>query len=141
MPAGKFDEQLKVNTDNSVAAGGPLDKTVAKVIELCVWVTQRQEDTTTSDAVANAMAPDEAVAMEKAAKGEEMDMSGPLVKLLQPLTDAARWTLLLKDLETDTLFRDGSATAIAIGVFEIAGGKRTAFVWSEPVWLKVAATT
>jgi hypothetical protein len=139
MPAGKFEEQLTM-TDGVILAAGPLDKTVAHVIELCVWVSQRQEDPKKSDAVANAMSPERELAELKAGG---MSMSEAVVEVTKVGTDDARWTLLLRDQETDTPFTEGSATAAAIAVFETAppGSKRTAFVWSEPVWLKVAQAT
>jgi hypothetical protein len=137
---GNFDETLEVVLDpdkgfHVVMAGGPLKKSVTRVIELCVWVFQRA-DVSKDDAIANAMGPGTGTMMDND-KG-----SGEMAHTKKLKSDDARWDLVLDDRdETEQRpFVDGSATAVAIGAFlDNSSGdeKRRAFVWSEPVTLHV----
>lgn len=65
---GNFDETLTFADDGTqtkadgtpvkvVKAGGPLDPSVLRVIDLCVWVIQRA-DATVDDAIAQGMGPE-----------------------------------------------------------------------------------
>jgi hypothetical protein len=141
---GNFNDKLTVERSAStglhvVKAAGPLDPSVARVIELCVWVFQRA-DASQDDAIANAMGPGTGTAMHDGG-------SGDMANTHDLGTDDARWDMELKDRdETDPIdYVNGSATAIAIGAFlentRSGGQKRRAFVWSEPVELDVQSDT
>jgi hypothetical protein len=144
MPA-RFDEMIEVvrNAQGAhvVKAGGPLDQNVDKVVELCVWILQRDR-TDRDDAVANAMSGEVDLAAAEAQAGSGMSMSAG-VEVFGRGTPTAHWDLLLDDREgTQAVdFVEGSATAIAIGVFLTAQpeSKRKAFIWSESVRLSVPA--
>lgn len=143
MAAGNFDEGLEVlrNADgvHVVKAGGPLDAAVDRVVELCVWVFQR-ERVDQDDAVANAMSGEVDLAEAQSQTRNGMHM-GAGVNVVGRGTSTAHWDLLLDDREDTQAvdFVEGSATAIAIGVFLTAqpNVKRKAFVWSESVRLSV----
>ncbi|TIS56677.1 MAG: hypothetical protein E5W82_18525 [Mesorhizobium sp.] len=111
-----------------VKAGGPLDPSVAQVIELCVWVFQRAS---TDEAIAQGMGP------------EGQPMAGmAMTHVTGKGTPAAHWDMELEDREGTTAvdFVNGSATAVAIGAFLIntpTGQKRRGFFWSEPVEIKL----
>jgi hypothetical protein len=141
---GNFNEKLDVVRDTKtgfhvVKAGGPLDPSVVRVIELCVWVFQRA-DASQDDAIANAMGP---------GTGTEMHEKGcsDMADTLDLGTPKARWKMDLDDRdETGPIdYVNGSATAIAIGAFlantPSEGQRRRAFVWSEPVELDVQPDT
>jgi len=141
MPAGKFNPQLDVAPDGTVMAGGPLDQPKDEVIEMCVWVYQRVGD---NDAIANGMSRGPGFP-------EKMDMGGNMGLTDVPITLAIAkdangnnksWSLELEDrMEKKADFVAGSATAVAIGVFQDETGNETAFLWSEPVRLNLLAAT
>jgi hypothetical protein len=140
MPA-RFDEMLEVDLVNGVQvikAGGPIDANVAQVVELCVWVVQRNR-LDQDDAVANAMRGEGEPAEVEA---QSMTMTAG-VNVAGRGTSTAHWDLLLDDREgTQAVdFVEGPAVAYAIGVFlsEEPDVKRRAFVWSESVRLSVPA--
>jgi hypothetical protein len=139
---GNFNETLDVVFDRDkgfhvVMAGGPLKKSVTRVIELCVWVFQRAGDPAADDdAIANAMGPGTGTVMDNDKGSADMAHTKKLK------SDDAHWELVLDDRdETENRpFVDGSATAVAIGAFldnSLGDEKRRAFVWSEPVTLRV----
>jgi hypothetical protein len=136
---GNFDETLDVERGAAgyhiVKAGGPLKQSVTRVIELCVWVFQRA-DAAEDDAIANAMGPGTGTVMQDDKGSADMANTHKLG------TANARWDMELDDRdETERRdFVDGSATAVAIGAFfddSLGPEKRRAFVWSEPVTLRV----
>jgi hypothetical protein len=148
MPAGKFDPELEVDADGNVKAGGPLDMPKDEVVEMCIWVYQRDGH---NDAIANQMLPGpEAATREAAEAGTReaggmggMDAAGGL-KSVKIVKDAdgnnRRWELLLTDrMDKKAEFKEGSATALAIGVFKDQNDHETVFFWSEPVALKLTA--
>src|SRR5262252_4008255 len=143
MAAGNFDEMLEVilGADGMqvVKASGPLDAGVAEVVELCVWVVQRDQ-LNQDDAVANAMSGETNLAAAQSQTRNGMSM-GAGVNVAGRGTATAHWDLLLDDREgTEAVkFVEGPAAAYAIGVFLSAEpeGKRRAFVWSESVRLSV----
>ena len=124
MPAGNFDEVLKVDSSGIVLAAGPLDQSVAQVTEMCVWVLQLNGP---EDAIANAMGP------------PGSPMSGMPSMHMLTVTDLgtakARWEFPLNDRLKVVAFTPGSATAMAIGVFVDSKRKQRAFFWSETVRL------
>jgi hypothetical protein len=120
MPAGNFDEELNVEQDGSVAAGGPLDPSVKAVTELCVWVLQRDGD---DDAIANAMGMPDMPGMPSHLKVH--DLGSP----------NARWEFPLTNRFKPVDFHEGPAAASAFGVFVDAEDQQRAFFWSEPVRL------
>jgi hypothetical protein len=145
MPA-RFDEMLEVDLVNGVQvvrAGGPLDPNVAEVVELCVWVVQRDR-LDQDDAVANAMRGEAEPAEVEAQSQTHQVMSMTAgVNVAGRGTSTAHWDLILDDREgTQAVdFVTGPATAFAIGVFlsEEPDVKRRAFMWSESVRLRVPA--
>jgi hypothetical protein len=127
MPAGNFNEKLNVGRHGIVEAAGPFDASVAAVTEMCVWVLQRERE---EDAIANNMGmPD--------MPGMPSDL-----KVFDLGTPKARWTFPLKRHQFKPVdFCDGSASAMATGVFIDKQGMQRAFFWSEPVRLEVPGTT
>jgi hypothetical protein len=150
MPAGKFDPELEVDAEGRILAGGPLDMPKDEVVEMCVWVYQRDGH---NDAIANQMRPGPEAALREASDGDSAGMgdmggmgreTGSAPKSVTIVRDSdgnnRRWELLLDDLMGKKgKFTDGSATALAIGVFRDQNEHETVFVWSEAVQLKVAA--
>jgi hypothetical protein len=142
---GNFDEKLSVadGPDKKadgvtpvkvVMAGGPLDPSVLRVIDLCVWVIQRA-DATVDDAIAQGMGPEVPPPLEMP------DCDDP-VTVVDKGKPVAHWKMDLKDRqETQEVdFVAGSATAVAIGAFLVntpTGEKRRVLVWSEAVELDV----
>ena len=115
-----------------------------EVVEMCVWVYQRHG---LNDAIANKMLPGPEAAMREAGGGYGMgDMTGGTGGTPKAVTivrdsdgNNRRWELLLDDrMSRNAEFTDGSATALAIGVFKDQNDHETAFFWSEAVHLKVA---
>jgi hypothetical protein len=135
MPAGNFDEELIVELDGEgvgiVHATGPLDEAVKAVTVMCVWVLQRDG---ADDAIGNAMGSPNGMSsmpeMHTASIGP-----GLTVKQEDLGTPNARWTFPLTDRLKPVDFREGSATAMAIGVFVDEQGNQRAFFWAEPVRL------
>jgi hypothetical protein len=142
MPA-RFDDVLRIETDGSVTAAGPIDQSVSQVTELCVWVVQRTGGDA-DDAIANAMGPGPQPATSDAPQTQDMPMDEE-----QPVTILAngagerRWIFPLKDRITTKphppAFSEGQATATAIGVFIDTDGHERAFAWSQEVWLQMHA--
>jgi len=133
MPAGNFNGELHVHADGIVEAAGPFDSSVTEVSEMCVWVVQREGP---NDAIANAMG--------SPAKSDSSDMpdmpgmphhSG--LKVFDLGTPKARWVFPLTHLFRRVDYRNGSASAMATGVFLDSDGNQRSFFWSEPVRLMV----
>jgi hypothetical protein len=122
MPGGNFNEELHVKPNGTVDAAGPFDTSVAEVTEMCVWVLQREG---TDDAIANAMGMPDMPGMPSDLKVFDLGKS------------TARWTFPLKERFKVIDFHDGSATAMATGVFRDKHGTQRGFFWSEPVRLVV----
>jgi hypothetical protein len=122
MPAGNFDPELNVTADGVVHAGGPFDSGVVEVTEMCVWVLQRDG---ADDAIANAMGMPNMPNMPHPS-GLEVSGLG---------TPQARWMFPLKHRFKPVDFCEGSASAMATGVFVDDQGKQRGFFWSEPVRL------
>jgi hypothetical protein len=143
MPAGNFDDRLIVDKDGFVIATGPLDPSVRKVTELCVWVLQRNS---VNDAIANAMGkPGAPGTHEMPGMADMPDMPGmPGKKTRLTVTGEgtadARWTFPLTNRFKKVDFRAGSATASAFGVWTDDKGHQRAFFWSEPVRLSGPGT-
>jgi len=148
MPAGKFDPELDVDADGNVKAGGPIDMPKDEVVEMCVWVYQRDGQ---NDAIANMMLPGPEQAQIEAATRSGAAMGGmgavgdpPKSVTIKKDADGnnRRWELLLNDrMGRKAEFKQGSATALAIGVFKDQNDHETVFVWSEPVDLNLATST
>ncbi|HET6170979.1 MAG TPA: hypothetical protein VFD90_00135 [Gaiellales bacterium] len=116
-----------------VMAAGPLDKSVIKVTEMCVWVIQHHQ---ADDAIGNAMGPpykidDQPVPMPP---GHPMHEGGLQVWKLG--TDEAHWLFPLMTRFKSVPWSGCSATAMAIGVFEDRQGVQSALWWSEAVRLE-----
>jgi hypothetical protein len=139
---GNFDESLSfadgpdrkadgVTPVKVVKAGGPLDPSVLRVIDLCVWVIQRA-DAAVDDAIAQGMGPE-----------PPLDMpDDDEVAVVDKGKATAHWAMELKDRQKteEVDFVAGSATAVAIGAFLVntpTGEKRRVLVWSEAVELEV----
>lgn len=134
MPAGNFNGELHVHADGIVEAAGPFDSSVTEVSEMCVWVVQRDSP---NDAIANAMgSPDNGAATSDMADMPGMPHHSGL-KVFDLGTPRARWVFPLTHLFKPVGFCDGSASAMATGVFLDADGNQRSFFWSEPVRLMV----
>src|SRR5436305_1354355 len=123
MPAGQFFPKLTVNKEGIVEAGGPLDHTTDKVVEMCVWVYQRSANG--SDAIANAMDDGPGLKKKMTNKMDSGETKKPSALKISRKT-AKRpptWKLDLDDrMHNKGTFTPGSATALAIGVFLDAEG-------------------
>jgi hypothetical protein len=123
VPGGNFDDKLHIGPDGTVTAKGPLDKSVAEVNELCVWVLQRNG---ADDAIQNNMGMP--------------GMPGSQLQVFDLGTDHARWMFPLKLREfKHVAFTPGSAMAMATAVFFDKHGTQRGFFWSETVELTTAA--
>ena len=146
MPHGKFDPVLHVENKvgGDVLAAGPLDPLVHKVVDMCVWVIQRDN---TADVIANNMGrpiagnepePDEHAGHAGMAGMPGMPgmpgMAGDLTILHRGTADA-RWTFTLPQKFRKLTFAEAGASAMAVGVFEDAAGNQRTFQWSETVLL------
>jgi hypothetical protein len=146
MPGGNFNEELDVAADGAVAAAGPLDTGVSAVTEMCVWVVQREDGA--EDSIANAMGSPHAGphdAADTADAGDMHDMHGGGMggglQVFDLGTLNARWTFPLPHRFKLIDWVEGSATAMAVGVFVDDEGKQKSFFWSEPVRLKLHVHT
>jgi hypothetical protein len=129
MPAGNFDDELSV-VNGIVQAAGPFDASVASVTEMCVWVLQRDG---ADDAIGNNMG------MPAGMPGmPDMGKKHHDLEVFDLGTDKARWMFPLKQRFKPIDFTSGSATAMAIGVFQDSDGVQRAFAWSETVLLAIA---
>ena len=130
MPAGNFDEKLEIRaSDGVVIAAGPLDKSVASVTEMCVWVLQRDTGGA-EDAIGNNMGPPGG---DPPCPGEPAPTDVLTVTLG---TANQRWNFpLAMQFKPAVKFRPGAATAWAIGIFCDTAGTQRALFWSETVWL------
>ena len=142
---GNFDGSLKfvdgaakkadgVTPVKIVKARGPLDPSVERIIDVCVWVIQRAAGAI-DDAIAQGMGPQVPPPLEM----PDCDDPVTVVDKGQPL---AHWEMDLTDRqETQEVdFVAGSATAVAIGAFLVntpEGQKRRVLLWSEAVELTV----
>jgi hypothetical protein len=133
MSGGNFKEELDVDADGIVMAEGPLDATVEGVTVMCVWVVQ-------PDGIPSGQAsPSDAIGNNMGGPGEMPDMGDAARLTVSGLgTDSARWQFPLVQRFDSAGFRDGSATAQAVGVFVIDGGRQRTFSWEEAVQLKLS---
>ena len=133
MPAGNFNGELHVHADGIVEAAGPFDIGVTKVSEMCVWVVQREGP---NDAIANAMgSPGDGESSHMPDMPGMPHHSG--LKVFDLATDKARWVVPLTHRFKPVDYCDGSASAMATGVFVDTDGNQRSFFWSEPVLLMV----
>ena len=145
MPAGKFDSELDVDADGNVKAGGPIDMPKDEVVEMCVWVYQRDGQ---NDAIANMMLPGpEQAQLEAATRGGAamggMGAAGDPPKAVTIVKDAAGKYLSLGAPSRRQAGQKGGVQAgigdcaRRFGVFNDQNDHETVFVWSEPVDLNV----
>jgi hypothetical protein len=132
MPAGNFHSKLELNEATGVvSAHGPLDPAVTSVIEVCVWVFQRNG---THDTTVNFMTSG--------------GMAGMVGGLALAFGDAGRWAVdllpvpeLLSVPEAGSKLSLGPAFGAAVALVtvkaDVAGDpdEQRALVWGEPVEL------
>jgi hypothetical protein len=121
MPAGNFSDVLNLRpSDGGVDADGPLDAG-AHVLEICVWIVQRQPGNG-NDAAATEMTT---------------DPSGRAGFFEDPLTQTAdrKWKLPVKHIEASTPLVNGPAFAMALALIEDGSGQRKGQLWAQSVVL------